>query len=449
MRRIQGTTLEAPLVSAVYRGRRWSQIRCTLVLVLLIWGSFNRHRPYSYGDSGRRIVLSSVCLVNATWVGFKFKAPEWKKRVIAFWGEAADESSVIAAYQGYLEQWSDESSVFDLKSVDTLFKDIVSWTPKLRTGGCSALVDAVLARLRMWWQQPEHRVDDELMKVTVAYLIKHSGDPLVKDIQTALHKKTAEQARDTALAEFTEIVGSFRGEPEKMEAFLVAATKVAKLPKADSVLNDMHNARGFLCKAFAESWASYERRTDATSTLLSVATKLLTTLTAELTSAEYTSTLSTDFIKGFELALDLKTVICDLRADLADSGTGDGFFKGFFEKMRSWAEFADSHANNFYLKMISDSFAPDAVAAKQEFATASEAALRRLLEEVAKKKGRLDKVAGGLSASGSWKSGLPDDIQLHDPRMEKACAVVATAYCQAMEARTVELKKVPMGFKRQ
>jgi hypothetical protein len=64
-----------------------------------------------------------------------------------------------------------------------------------------------------------------------------------------------------------------------------------------------------------------------------------------------------------------------------------------------------------------------------------------LVKELGKAKGKLDRVAGGLDNTKSWKESIPDESPLSE--MQAGLELLANAYCQAIRSRIGTVKQVP------
>ena len=64
--------------------------------------------------------------------------------------------------------------------------------------------------------------------------------------------------------------------------------------------------------------------------------------------------------------------------------------------------------------------------------------VREYSKEVAMKKARLDKVAGGAQDGSSWKAHLKPEMKLEDGPVQKAIQNVKQAFVTAIEKRTTE-----------
>ncbi len=304
---------------------------------------------------------------------------------MAFLSEAGDDSSAVQGYQAHVEYWTSTRDIEE-GQVKTVFKDIGKWAKTLRSGACDLLLGHVLARTKQVWQDSSTGVNTDLFQELVENLSKYLSDPALKEIRSALLTKSASDARSAALADFTDKVSNYRGDMSLLNELVTVCRTCEKMPKPEQVLTDIHNCKGFICKAFAETFSKVERRNAELTASWAIGSQLVQSLHADLAGTpQGENNKSGDFMDGFAKALDLKTTIVELQLELTDGSTGcPALFSRFYAAKKDWLEFLDSHPGNAYLQQIAGPLSPLIESASTQFREAVGVALRVLLENVGK-----------------------------------------------------------------
>jgi len=374
------------------------------------------------------------------------KYSEWRRRVAVFWSEAADDSAIAAAYKSRLEQWASDATISKDLLKDTI-KDIDAWSKKLRRGGLDNLVGRMTDWAKGAWARSGHaeaEVDTDVLRSCVEALAKISTDKAVTTIVTALATKSAAVARDSALAKFMSLVENFR--PDTNVGALVdvadAALVVDGLQKSEGLLLAMHNFRGFMCSALSANLQSAARFSDSEMKVLQAAETISQLFAAALQDTSMVSDKTKNFLIGYRLAIQLKSVVSDLVDELGDNGTGATLFPKYFKNLKEWQQYDDMHKEGNQEISKIKSYMGDVVAdIADRFRAAADTVVKGVLVDMARAKTRLDKVAGGTDNGGNWKKEIEHEPSLTSERMVAACKVVEQAFCTAIESRTAELRK--------
>ena len=198
-----------------------------------------------FADDGGSVTEQQDLLVKAV-----NKSVEWKRRVMAYWSEAADDFAVVPAYNTHLDFWaSSKSDVVVRAQVDQVLGDITTWSNKLRPGARDALIEVLVQWCKKQWASEQELLDVESpARVLIAGTCRLSKNTTVHEIQNTLTTKVAQAARDHALADFAQEIHAWVTNLDTLPQLYDKFKLVEQIPKPDDVINDCHNFRGFLCK---------------------------------------------------------------------------------------------------------------------------------------------------------------------------------------------------------
>jgi Tfp pilus assembly protein PilE len=400
----------------------------------------------SYQDAqdllGQESAPTSAQLVLRTAV---WKHSEWKKRTLSFWSEASDDCTIAPLYKKRAVQWS-EVSASDLTAdmIDSTFQDIAAWQKKLRPSACDDLLNTMLAKAKFLWNDQKNDIDTTLLQALVTNLLKYVKDSSLREVSAALQSKSASIARDLALAKFVKAMTGFqRVEDDLLEVSSTFGAVEGSVNFTEELTMQMHNFRGHLVEVLQTRFVQVTQRTSAESSLLQVAASIAKGFAAVLTNEK--SNRCECFVAALELALDLKTAVSEIRMEHEDGGgVKPTTLVQYFAVKRKYEDFIEkgklTEAKSVLVSLASsvDQFVR---MSKQLIEEASAAALRLSLQEVAQRKGRLDRVAGGTDDGKNWKGSLDDKATLQSDDMKAALKVVEGAFCSAIDTRSRELKE--------
>jgi hypothetical protein len=216
----------------------------------------------------------------------------------------------------------------------------------------------------------------------------------------------------------------------------------------ENVEMQMHNFRGHMVEAFLTYFKTVVQRTDAVTANLQMAATLGRGFAKAIKHKDLQSNRCECLLAAMEAAVDLKTAMNELRMEIDDGGGKAETLTTYFVAKRKLDEMIEkgklTEAKGV-LQQLAGNIDVAVAKMKAQIDESCTATLRLLLEEVGKKKGRLDRVAGGTDDSKSWKAGVPEDATLQCSSMQDAIKVVQEAFCSAIETRSRELNEA-WGF---
>jgi hypothetical protein len=101
----------------------------------------------------------------------------WKRKTLAFWAEASDDSILAPAYQKRQKEWgSVTASTLTAEMIAETFKDVTAWQKKLRPGALDDLMDDITAKAKSIWKDADSGVDTSLLQGIVTNILKVRKD---------------------------------------------------------------------------------------------------------------------------------------------------------------------------------------------------------------------------------------------------------------------------------
>ena len=383
------------------------------------------------------------------------KSSEWRRRVLTYWSEAAEDDSIAVDFGKQLQKWSKKGCEITADSVQNVTRQVQSWVKKVRPGGLDALLQAVAARVKEALQETSDTtvlaVDAPVRVLLDAVARYCKKDASLQTWQAQLQDKSVAEAQATALQNFHMLVGQWEKKDfETLDAIVAAHGLVDQSPKSPALCQEMFNFRGFLMGAVLEDFIGTDKPGLTAQQRWAPVQKLFTSFAKDpaLSTTEWTSERPLAFWKGLTCAAILKDIIAE--ADLqepAESADLRDTISIFFEARRKWEHEVEGlpAAVGDVGEKLAQHMSEWLPSRTEGFQEKSQAVLKAIAGDVSKCRDKLLRVAGGLDNRVSWKAGLPQDAALADPSMKKALKLLNAAHITAIDNRLPALQQVLLG----
>jgi hypothetical protein len=378
------------------------------------------------------------------------KNPSWKARILSYATLALEDNAIAPLYEEVLSQLSVDNISLDVVqgSIDKCHK----WTQVLRTGGCSAIFE----KLSAWVHSAGKSIDEDPTNLEVPRMI-------IK-VLTLIDPRGSD--KDLLLLKKKSTVKISAGEGTESQAGLAAL--IAIPDNAISIGDGKFQQALDRCKGLFFGGVLHSQLADFAGLMQEHLVKIVSESTQR----------PANWKQHFEAAHLAMTTLVDFPG-MSDLQTVSREQWGFLRQLLSEAVEFKSAVGSMSVEGIDGLELQDAVAAvlaarevlqkkteldfstlanhartmaihtKEFLESKSDSIQAKLTEarlclkkDLAKNKGRLDRVAGGTDSGALWKENLTGLEAIGAPVMIKALELLQTAYIDAMGKRTVAVKQV-------